>query len=522
MRLSRVEGWPVVTSENISVGNPESQVVIPTLWTKFREVTAVLDKSQYAICGQLYSRYGVNLALRNWLSNTAIRDVIVCGADLSGSGEALLYLFENGVDNDRRVRGSEKTLIDEEIPLEAIDRLRESVSVHDLRGLKNRHVPESVKNIIAGLPTKEPWGKPVHYPLPESKFADQFPSEKGAHIVRGETISQVWLKILNEIMLFGEDAYTNYGNQARDLSNLVAIVTDEDPKNPQIVDYFDFTPADIKTYIDEFLDPYLPLDLFYTYGERLLAWSYIHGDIDQLSIVLDKLKKDPNDRGAVAILYHPIKDNQIDRNPQIKAIRTSCILSYQFSIKNEALELTAVFRSNDMWGAWPRNAIGLRHLQGVVADQLGYSLGSLVTVSTRAHLYDEAWSRVKGILDKHGHTIHRSFEEDPRGSYRIMTKESGQIRIVHMDSAGSPLRSDLVGDGLRNRASLSLERELLRRDGVLLPGHAMYLGREMLAAEIAAKLGLPYIQDSGNVITELEKLFAEHRQEQNTKNLTDN
>ena len=72
-------------------------------------------------------------------------------------------------------------------------------------------------------------------------------------------------------------------------------------------------------------------------------------------------------------------------------------------VENE-LSLTATLRSNDMFAAWPANAMGLRALQQYIRDQIqersSYHLkmGPLITISQSAHIYDDTWENVDQLI----------------------------------------------------------------------------------------------------------------------------
>ena len=127
--MAEVENWPYVPSENITIGKFNSNVAVAALWTKRGDYTSTLDPESYAVVGQLYERHGINIAARNLLANPNIRHLVVCGADLSGSGEALVRLWSDGVDGEGNIKGIERATI-EGIPYEAINSLRGNIQIH--------------------------------------------------------------------------------------------------------------------------------------------------------------------------------------------------------------------------------------------------------------------------------------------------------------------------------------------------------------------------------------------------------
>jgi thymidylate synthase len=541
--------WPYIPSAVVSVGRRESNIAIAHLWTK-KDFFNVVSPESYAIMGHLYEKRGINIAARNLLSNPNIRHLIVCGNDLGNSGEALLAMWSNGVDNGRNIVGVDKAVIDEFLPIDAIQRLRENVAIHDLRRFKPGEVGPAVRDYISTLPELPAWGDPEYYPPPEIAAPSTMPSEPGPHIARDKTIAKTWLKVLQQVMTFGEDVGTVYQkdsddlhNSARDLSDLIAVVTDEDPKNPDIAEFLDFTAQDLKDYIGDFFEARRPEGEYYSYGERTFAYPNIgqilfeeyrgfiertyglalpeefhfndpgynkelqfkvgnNRNIDQMQIMLDKLKRVRNDRGAVAVLYDPLQDNQINvGEPNWRGFRNPCDVLIQAYVKKGALELTSYFRSNDMYGAWPRNALGLRALQGWMADQLGYPVGPLTTHSMSAHIYLHSWDSAKSVLENYGGKY--VFEEDHRGNMIIETdQQKGKIILTHTEPSSmtsAPLRK-LEEDGLRARAAESIGMRLSALSAVSTPEHGFHLGREIGLAELALKAGIPYQHESTELI----------------------
>ena len=130
--------WPLIFNDMIHVGNTTSQICILTLWTKKENIIAKVDAKNYAVVGQLYSKdEGLSAVVRNCLANKNIRHLIVTGADLNGSGQAVVDLFKKGVNKENKILGKSKGWIDKEIPRKAIETLRKNVVIHDFRDIKD-------------------------------------------------------------------------------------------------------------------------------------------------------------------------------------------------------------------------------------------------------------------------------------------------------------------------------------------------------------------------------------------------
>ena len=70
-----------------------------------------MENESYCVIGNLYSTAGISPMIRNIFAKPTINKLILWGADLSGSGQALLSFMKNGVDKDHQIKGDENILI---------------------------------------------------------------------------------------------------------------------------------------------------------------------------------------------------------------------------------------------------------------------------------------------------------------------------------------------------------------------------------------------------------------------------
>jgi len=91
-----------MVSKDIEILNPASNIAIATLWTKKGVVVERLRELGLAdkvnIVGTLYTKYGINYLFHTLSQNPRIDVLILFGADIMGSGEALAKLFRGEVD----------------------------------------------------------------------------------------------------------------------------------------------------------------------------------------------------------------------------------------------------------------------------------------------------------------------------------------------------------------------------------------------------------------------------------------
>ena len=457
----KVGSWPICFKERLKIGNLESDVGIVTLWTPVQAVCKDVPKESYAIAGQLYTKRGINHILRNVLANPQIRYLIVCGKDRTGSGGALLN-FEV---SDERLKDFMKII-------------KNNVEMIDLRGERRGEEVLKIRKTLKSLP---PFGEPQILPEPKIK-TECFPTDLSLIKIRRRTVGEAWVEVLKNLLKFGvkSEAVHHYFDrrigQYKELLNLAVVIENENPGNPKIYDYFPFNRQDLDNYIEAFLKPERG-DEPYTYGERLFSYD----GLNQVERMVEKLKRFPFDKGALAVLWQP----KIDNFPRRKPWRTPCLTLIQGQCFNDKLYLTAYFRSNDMFGGWPFNAFALRFLQKQIADRLKVELGSLVTISNMAHLYEHDFAVAAKVVEEND-KFH--CEWDPRGNFALRI-ESGLIKVEHLSPDGILLQK------FEGKTAVEIYQKLDQMLAASLLSHAFDLGSELQKAEIALRSGILYTQD---------------------------
>ncbi|MBI5003006.1 hypothetical protein HZC31_06475 [Candidatus Woesearchaeota archaeon] len=464
--------WPVCFSDLVTVGNPSASIGIVTLWTKKEFILKHLDPQQYALVGQLYSRdEGLNGVLRNCLANKAIRHLVVTGIDLNGSGKALLSFFSNGVSPSHAVLGVDGVFIDKEISLAALETLRQHVTIHDYQQVKDF---SQLPVLLSQLPMLPSYGEPEIFPTAAVPVPNTFPSEKSGFPVRHDFIGPAWLEILHLITTLGTIKKSDYGFDQRELLNIVSVIEKEDPDHPQLFSYFPFTQDDLFSYYPQVVSAAALEGVEYSYGQRLRQQK----NVDQIQLLIANLRQTPHTRRALAVTWDIEKDLTNEKPP--------CLILVEFLIQDTLLYLTAFFRSNDMFHAWPRNAFGLRKLQYTVASALGMSFGNLTIISSSAHIYQNNWGAAAQILQEHHAPLKRI--GDPRGNLILRVKD-GMIFVTHTDPTGKRL------DEFSGNDPFALYTKLVLDHKVCDLSHAFYLGTELQKAALALQKGLSYTQD---------------------------
>lgn len=485
--------WPLYFQSELFVRNPSHHVSLCTLWTKKDAIIQRIGEADFAACGNLYSIWGINFLLRNLLANPAIRYVVLCGADLSGSGQSLLGLWSSGIDHEYRIIGAIGA-IDRQIPREAIDLLRDSIQIIDLRGVTAGPV---ILDALAGLEPRPPIFEPLVFPEASAKLST-LPSTRTGFLVEHELAARVWIDLLKLVQEFGELKPSEYGINQKELLNITAVVTGEDPEHPWLPEWLPTTSAALENYYPRVLNPstrangqggqlsfpgFTPeapelVDISYTYGGRLRNYRGVSHD--QINAMVDKLRVTAHTRRAMAVTWDPFEDGYSEHPP--------CLVQLLAHIQKDQLFLTGSFRSHDIYGAWLENIFALRKLQKQIADALRIESGPLTVISHSAHIYEDKLVAVRDLLaERHPATV--EWRDDPRGNFLISVGSDGIVCEHATTIAG---KTGVVFEG---RSARDIYLRVIAAKLLSLPEHAAYLGYELQKAELAAKFGLDYKQD---------------------------
>lgn len=466
--------WPIYFKNNLHIGDTESSVGVATLWTKRELIGDHLDKSRYNLVGQLYSKKGINYIIRNILARPFIRHLVVCGSDLSGSGQALINFFNKGLDDDNKIIGVSDAYIEKEIDREAIEVFRKNVEIIDMREEQD---PKKVEGVITKFQKEGQFAEPATFPEPPPPSTDRYPTDPAIFKIRGEKVADVWVEVLKNIMRFGAIKTTHYDDDMRELIGITTIITNEDPDGLYLPEWMLGLKQDevweyCKQYTTDKVQPGTP----YGYGNRMRD---MRGK-NQIEFIINRIKEERDDRGACAVSWNVDVDLGIKQRP--------CILVVQALVQDDKLHILSYIRSNDMYQAWPRNNFGLLQIQKEISEGVGIPRGDLVVISASAHIYKKDWESANKIIKQE---MKLRCVPDSRGNVIITAnQEKGLIEL----SLLSP-RGELVAQ-MEAKDSVEAFEKITMYEWISQIGHAMDLGKQLGWADLALKYGFDFRQDN--------------------------
>ena len=470
------------------------QTAVITGWTVKETLRKHLKDSEYAVIGQLYSpTRGINLLIRNLLLNPHVRYLVILNATKedknAGACQCLGDFFRYGVeasisDTGRKswvIRSLIPGYIDIDIDINALEKLRRSVEIQDAISISD--AVEKIqyyaqKEIVA------PWGTPLQFAM-NIVEPTVFPGTRYGHRIEGKTIAETWVKIIHRIKTTGTIRPTGYDGKWQELIDLMAVVTEEpdDFYFPE-PNYLPIDRSFLEEYISQILDDAINQEgVKYTYGQRLRSWF----GRDQIEQVIEKLIGEIDAASAVMTLWD-VKDHEKGGSP--------CLNHIWLRVVDNELSLTAVLRSNDMFAAWPANAMGLRALQKHIRNEIcqrsqyDLKLGPLITLSQSAHIYDDTWSNAEQLIKEQYSAICKKLDYyDPAGNFLIEIADD-KIVVTHT----TPGSGEIVGC-YSGKNPLKMIKEICAALPAIRPDHAGYLGMELQKVSECLTNGIEYIQD---------------------------
>lgn len=117
------------------------------------------------------------------------------------------------------------------------------------------------------------------------------------------------------------------------------------------------------------------------------SWEYTYHRLFNpfLSKCINELKRNPSTRRAVL----PIAGTLSYGNAH-----PPCLQEVLFKVKNNKLNTTAVFRSNDGVKAFQMNVFAIIRLANIIAEEIGVEIGTYTHIANSFHAYETDWDKL--------------------------------------------------------------------------------------------------------------------------------
>jgi len=481
--LPGLEFIPLHFGDKLRVVNPKGRIGILTLWSKVEFVEQKLaemgidlgaETSKIAVIGNLYGN-GIPHLLRNLLYNPQIRDLVICGANRSGSREDIIAFFKNGLENTMslgemvtRIKGTSR-IIDDLVTPESFTEKPRFISAGDLRDQVSR---ETLYTFVQSFTPAGTAGERIEIPLPEIRVS-HYPSEPRNHNIVKDTPLEAWRELIFRLYRFGRLVHLRKGDR-QELQNVKVVVRNSRMDDEGKLHEFGFTLEDLRQYQYDMLLGPLPEDHSYTYGNRIREYY----GFDALKKITGRLRKNPQDRDCYLALWDSHSDIDADDAP--------CLVSLFFRVFDEKLTLTACYRTHNALDAWLKNVYGLMKAQEIVAEGAEIEPGALTVISHSISIDPSKYDLATRVVNAKGFEI----EMDPNGQFMVtVDHEAGEIVAQHLSDKGFMLHE------YRSAKAQRIQHEIARDCAVADINHALYLGRQLAKAEMCLETGEAFVED---------------------------
>nr|VFK59203.1 MAG: thymidylate synthase [Candidatus Kentron sp. TC] len=483
---------PIYYRDRLKIINPGGDVGVSTLWSRvegvykmFRESGVDTDpmRSRIGVIANLYGN-GLPHMLRNLLWNPQIRHILVLGQDLSGSRQELINFFRFGIEptvfQDIPAFRIIKTnrIIDGKVTPEDFGG---RIHVTSLGILGDHSTREGILAFFDNLPSKKKTTKQrMNVPVPKVEVR-RFPAEPRAQTILRDTPIEAWKELIFRLVRFGHPNTLRKGKRY-ELQNVKVVVERPERESEEALREVGFSLEGFEQYQKRILDPDKPVDLSYSYGNRLRGYFRHEGEfVDSLMISARRLEEDRQSRHAYIALW----DNGRDLS---EGHECPCLVSLFFRCFEEKLTLTATFRTHNATRAWLENLYGLMAIQAFVSKRIAIPSGPITVFSHSISVSEDSLDIAKAVADaKRTDNIidPKTGKHEPRydhnGDFTVtVDQDAGEI-LVHHTYRGVTLTE------YRGRSAMELETMIARDRAVSEIAHALYLGREIARKEAILK-----------------------------------
>ena len=290
----------------------------------------------------------------------------------------------------------------------------------------------------------------------ESYEHTTFPSRKITFPLFAEEVEDGWLQLLNLVMHCGTVKGAEEGGRQAEVLN--AIVTIKLAGEEGLPSCFDIGTNEFEVYY-----------------RRSFSVSSPEG-VKRLDSAIDRLQRDHD---TATVLLGPAGLDTPDDAPGV--------VSIIFNIVDQRLYGTCVVRSDDVYNAWPLNALSLIRLQMEMSQRIGVPADSATFISHSAHIGEGDWGKARAKLDK---WFERPlpFQADPAGLF-FFGVEDGRARALFV----GPDVDTVLWEG-ESADPADLVRHIIDTMPWLVAQHVRYLGEEAAKLAQALREDIPYEQ----------------------------
>lgn len=200
------------------------------------------------------------------------------------------------------------------------------------------------------------------------------------------TEGKAWIAAMRMIMQRGRNIWDE-NVPLREIQNLYFTIEKIDEADSILEKYAD------KNRILLMKEKYATCGLVGDYKIDYGSYIYDNNGVNQIDWIINRIKTKPETKSATITLHKP-GENML-----------ACLSMIDFKYREDMLNMTVIYRSQNIFWSHPGNMLALHRIHQDVADSLGYKLGKIELIVISAHIYASDFENVDYILKDIGKSI---------------------------------------------------------------------------------------------------------------------
>jgi thymidylate synthase len=193
------------------------------------------------------------------------------------------------------------------------------------------------------------------------------------------SLGEAWLRSLQTIIDHG-DWVTDNEERLYEVCNLSLEIASIDEKDPVIIQYADGQRIAFMKH------KYVYCQILPQYKISYGALLYENNGVDQIKWVIARLQAKRETKSATIGLHVPGAND------------LSCLSMLDFKIRNNELQMTSIYRSQNVFASQPGNIVAMHDIHKRVAKETGSKLGPFFLTALSAHIYEKDLVSAKKVV----------------------------------------------------------------------------------------------------------------------------
>lgn len=197
--------------------------------------------------------------------------------------------------------------------------------------------------------------------------------------IQAKTEGKAWLAAMQIVMKKGRDIWDE-DVPLREVQNLYLTIERIDETDCILAKYAD------KDRIMLMKQKYATCGLVGDYKIDYGSYIYDNNGVNQIDWLINRIRNKPETKSATITLHKP-GENML-----------ACLSMLDFKYRENMLDMTVIYRSQNVFWSHPGNMLALHQIHQDVANALGYMIGKVELIIVSAHIYTSDFARVNDIL----------------------------------------------------------------------------------------------------------------------------